>query len=48
VAGPDTDYLWILSRKPQLEEEIFNQLVAQAKSSGFDTDSLILVDQLQQ
>jgi apolipoprotein D and lipocalin family protein len=47
VAGPDTDYLWILSRKPQLEEEIFDQLVAQAKSYGFDTESLIIVDQTQ-
>ena len=48
VAGPDKDYLWILSRKPQLEEGVFDQLVAQAKASGFDTDSLILVDQSQQ
>ena len=47
VAGPDTDYLWILSRKPQLEEDVFDQLVAQAKSYGFDTESLIIVDQTQ-
>ena len=47
VAGPDTDYLWILSREPRLKKDIFDGLVALAKSLGFDTDQLIIVNQAQ-
>jgi lipocalin len=32
---------------PALDKDIFAELVAQAKSYGFDTESLILVDQAQ-
>ncbi len=45
VAGPNRDYLWILSRKPQLEQDIYDELVAKAASLGFDTSALIVVDQ---
>jgi len=45
VAGPDTGYLWVLSREPQLEQEVLDELLALAKSLGFDTDALIFVDQ---
>jgi len=45
VAGPDTDYLWILSREPQLDSEVLDELLALAKSLGFDTGKLIMVDQ---
>jgi len=45
VAGPDTDYLWVLSREPQLEQDVLDELLALAKSLGFDTDALIFVDQ---
>jgi len=45
VAGPDTDYLWILSRSPQLDEDVYDELVAIAASLGFDTGALIVVDQ---
>ena len=48
VAGPNTEYLWILSRKPQLEPVVLEQLLAQAKSLGFDTEALIFVDQNQE
>ena len=47
VVGPNKDYLWILSRTPQLEEDIYNELVALAASLGFDTSALIVVDQAQ-
>lgn len=43
VAGPDTSYLWILSRTPVLEQAVVNQLIAEAQSHGFDTDKLIWV-----
>lgn len=45
VAGPNTDYLWILSRTPVLEPVVLEKLVAQAKSLGFDTEALIFVKQ---
>lgn len=44
VAGPDRDYLWILAREPQLDRATRDRLVAQAKSWGFDTESLIYVE----
>lgn len=47
VAGPDTHYLWVLSRSPYLEKNVFDDLVALAKSLGFDTGELIVVDQAQ-
>ncbi len=48
VVGPDTGYLWILSRTPTMEKDIFDGLVAKAKSYGFDTEKLILVEQAQE
>ena len=45
VVGPDTGYLWILSRTPVLEQAIIEQLISKAKSHGFDTDKLIFVSQ---
>lgn len=45
VMGPDKSYLWILSRTPQLSYPIKQHLVAKAKHLGFDTDSLIYVNQ---
>jgi len=47
VVGPDTDYLWILSREPRLDKDIFDELVARANTLGFDTGQLIIVDQAQ-
>jgi len=44
VVGPDTDYMWILARSPDLDQSIVEQLVAQAKSYGFNTNDLIFVD----
>lgn len=45
IAGPNRDYLWILSRKPHLEKDIYDELLARAASLGFDTSALIVVDQ---
>ena len=42
-AGPDTDYLWILSREKTLAPEIMNKLLAFAEQKGFDTQSMIYV-----
>ena len=43
VTGPDTDYLWILSREKTLAPEIINKLLAFAEQKGFDTQSMIYV-----
>ena len=45
VAGPDRDYLWILSRDRTLPAGVREQLLNQAKALGFATDKLIWVDQ---
>jgi len=43
ISGPDTSFLWILSRQPMLSEEIRHRLVTKAQQRGFDTDGLIFV-----
>lgn len=45
IVGNDRDYLWILSRTPQMEPSVLQGLVAKAKALGFDTGSLIYVKQ---
>ena len=44
IAGPSTDYLWILARRPDLPVETRNRLVEQARRAGFPVNNLILVD----
>lgn len=48
VAGPNTSYLWILSRTPTLEEKIVEELVSKAEAVGFVTENLIFVEQFQE
>ena len=43
VCGPNTNYLWILSRTPEIEVAVKNRLVEKAASLGFDTNKLIYV-----
>jgi apolipoprotein D and lipocalin family protein len=45
ICGPNKDYLWILSRTPELSYPIKQELVSQAKALGFATDKLIYVNQ---
>ncbi len=45
VGTPDRKYLWILCRKPKMEEKLYVELIEFAKSKGFDTDKLILTTQ---
>ena len=44
VAGPDRDYLWILSRTAQMEPDVLQSLVNRARELGFATDELIFVE----
>jgi apolipoprotein D and lipocalin family protein len=41
VVGPDTGYLWILSRSPELSKEVLQRLLAKASALEFATDQLI-------
>lgn len=43
VAGPDTSYLWLLSRTPDVSKEVMQRFVQRSKELGFDTDQLIMV-----
>ena len=44
VAGPDRDYLWILSRTAKMQPDILRSLVNKARELGFATDKLIFVE----
>lgn len=41
VGTPDRRYLWILSRTPQLDESVYQRLVAKAQQLGFSVSDLI-------
>jgi apolipoprotein D and lipocalin family protein len=45
VGTPDRQYLWILSRTPELNPGIYSQLLAKARELGFDVDRLIRTKQ---
>ncbi|WP_154223154.1 lipocalin family protein [Marinicella rhabdoformis] len=45
VSGPDTSYLWLLSRTPEISDELKSKFTSQAESLGFDVDQLIWVNQ---
>jgi len=45
VAGPTYDFLWILSRTPQLDDDVAEMLLMQAEESGFAVENLIFVEQ---
>ena len=41
VGTPDHKYLWILSRTPQMDDNLFSRLIESVKSKGFDVNNLI-------
>lgn len=45
VCGPNRNYLWILSRTPQLDGKVKEELIAKARQAGFDVNQLIWVKQ---
>lgn len=45
ISGPDTSYLWLLARTPQVNVAVLQRFMAQASELGFDTDDLIFVEQ---
>lgn len=44
VSGPNTDYLWLLSRTPSVSPEVKTEFERLAKRYGFDVDELIYVE----
>ena len=40
VGHPNRDYLWILSRKPKMEESIYSMILEKVKAKGFDVNRL--------
>ncbi len=44
VAGPDRSYLWILSRTPEMDPELLQELVRRMSELGFATEELIFVE----
>ena len=43
VSGPNTSYLWLLARTPQVDEKVTEQFVKRSQELGFDTSKLIYV-----
>jgi apolipoprotein D and lipocalin family protein len=43
ISGPNTKYLWLLSRTPSVGKEVIEKFIEMSNSRGFDTDSLIFV-----
>ncbi len=45
IGSNSPKYLWILSRTPQLPEDILQMLLDEAKARGYDIENLIFVEQ---
>lgn len=45
VSGPDLDYLWLLSRTKEVDQDVIERFVSTAQSLGFKTNELIFVKQ---
>jgi apolipoprotein D and lipocalin family protein len=42
VGGPSRKYLWVLSRKPTMKRELFDQIKARAYQRGYAVEKLVL------
>ena len=40
VSHPSKKYLWILSRKPKMDEVVYQQIISRLKEKGFDLDKI--------
>jgi apolipoprotein D and lipocalin family protein len=45
VGHPDKKYLWIMSRTPDLDEDVYESLVKRALAKGYDVSRLRRTDQ---
>lgn len=46
VGHPNRKYLWILSRRPTLDDQTYNHLVVRAADKGFDVRQLVKTEQI--
>ena len=45
VGSKSPKYLWILSRTPEVSDQVMDQILEEASGRGYDIDNLIWVDQ---
>lgn len=45
VSGKDPSYLWLLSRSPEVSEEVWERFLARVRELGVNPDALIRVEQ---
>lgn len=45
VGHPNRKYLWILSRTPQMDKQLYNEIVSRAEAKGFDVSKLNITKQ---
>ena len=45
VSAPGKDYLWILSRTPELDTTLFDEIIDDLRSDGYDVNRLVKVPQ---
>jgi len=45
VGDPSRKYLWILSRTPQMDPDLYREIVGRAEQKGFDISRLLVTDQ---
>ena len=45
VAGYNKSYLWLLSRTPEVPQELIDNFISKSRELGFATDNLIFVSQ---
>jgi apolipoprotein D and lipocalin family protein len=41
IGHPDRKYLWILSRSPDIDEKVYQSILAMLQEQGYDTEKLI-------
>jgi apolipoprotein D and lipocalin family protein len=46
VTGPDTSYLWLLSRTPNPDKAVIDEFMAMSKGLGFNTSDIIFPKQV--
>jgi len=44
ISCPNLDYLWLLSRTPEVAPEVIDQFISVSETRGFDTSQLIFVN----
>ena len=45
VSGPNTNYLWLLARQPQVDDALVRRFRERATDLGFDLSELVMVKQ---